>query len=47
VHILDNDKYISSIYGAKDTIESQVLEGCKINMAEIFAEVESLEGEES
>jgi Uma2 family endonuclease len=46
VHILDNGKYISSIYGAKDTIESQVLEDCKINMAEIFAELESLESEE-
>lgn len=36
VFILENGKYFISCYEDKDTIPVHVLEGCKINLAEVF-----------
>ena len=36
VHILDQQKYITSIYGAKSVIPITVLENCQVDFAEIL-----------
>ena len=36
VHILKDGHYISSAYGEEDIIDVHVLEGCQINMQEVF-----------
>jgi Uma2 family endonuclease len=38
VHILENGKYVTSVYSDSDMIPSQVLEGCTILLEEVFAE---------
>ena len=37
VFILENGKYIASVYMEKDNIPVHVLEGCVINLTEVFA----------
>ena len=37
-HILDNDRYYVSAYAETDTPQVHVLEGCTINLAEVFSE---------
>ena len=36
VHILENGKYIITVYGEVDTAPVHVLEGCEINLADAF-----------
>jgi len=38
VHLLKNDEYGVRVYGIENTMPVSVLEGCKINLAEVFAE---------
>ena len=38
VHILKNGEYVTYAYGSDETIPVYVLEGCEINLAEIFEE---------
>jgi len=37
IHILENNKYMISVYGDEDTAPIHVLEGCEVNLAEVFA----------
>ena len=37
VHILENNRYITYAYGENETIPVHVLEGCKIDLSEVFA----------
>jgi len=37
VHILENGKYIITPYGDEDIVPVQVLKGCEIDLAEVFA----------
>jgi len=37
VHILENGKYTVTAYGDEDTAPVSVLEGCEINLTEVFA----------
>ena len=36
VHILDNGKYDITVYGDENTVPARVLEGCKVNLREVF-----------
>lgn len=36
VHVLENEKYFTKYYGDTDVISVHILEGCKINLAEVF-----------
>jgi len=38
IHILSNDNYITHVYTEKETAPVHVLEGCHINLSEVFAE---------
>ena len=38
VHLLDNGRYYITRYAETDTVPVQVLEGCTINLPEVFAE---------
>ena len=38
VHILDNGRYVTNVYGETDHPSVHVLAGCEINLSEIFAE---------
>jgi Uma2 family endonuclease len=38
VHILDDDKYISKIYGEEDVVAVHALAGCVMNMDEVFTD---------
>ena len=38
-HILENGKYFTNTYSEKDTIPVHVLEGCRINMKEVFENI--------
>jgi len=40
VHKLDNDKYNTSVFGESDIIPVHVLEGCQINMNDVWQEVQ-------
>jgi Uma2 family endonuclease len=40
VHVLENNKYITSVYSEADKILVNVLEGCEIDLGEVFAEDE-------
>jgi Uma2 family endonuclease len=37
VHLLENDKYVTTEYDKEDNIPVTVLEGCSINMQDVFA----------
>ena len=39
VHILDNGRYVTSVYGNTDHLPVHVLPGCEINLNEVFAEL--------
>ena len=39
VHILDDDRYITKVYGEEDAVAVHVLYGCVIDMREVFADV--------
>ena len=43
VHILENGRYYTDVYLAEDTVPVYVLEGCEINLADVFAEDEDEE----
>ena len=38
VHILEPGKYVTSVYGETDTVPVHVLEGCVIDLADVFVE---------
>ena len=38
VHILDNGRYVTSVYGDTDHLPVHVLPGCEIDLNEVFAE---------
>jgi len=38
VHTLENDKYVIAAYGSDDTVPVNVLEGCEINLSDVFAD---------
>jgi len=38
VHILDNGRYVTSVYGETDNLPAHVLPGCEICLKDIFAE---------
>ena len=38
VHVLENSKYVIGAYGSDDTVPVNVLEGCEINLSEVFAD---------
>ena len=38
VHILDNGRYYTQVFGERDNLHIHVLEGCVINLSEVFAE---------
>jgi Uma2 family endonuclease len=38
VNVLENGKYVISMYGDEDTAPVGVLEGCEIDLADVFAE---------
>lgn len=38
VHVLEDGKYVTSAYGETDTAPVNVLEGCMINLADVFAQ---------
>ena len=38
VNILSDNRYTTTIYGETDTVRVSVLEGCEINLTEVFAE---------
>lgn len=37
-YILQDGEYITKAYGDEDTVDVQVLEGCQINLTDVFAE---------
>ena len=39
-HVLDNGRYYTSAYADSDIAPVHVLEGCKINLTEVFEEIE-------
>jgi len=45
VHILENGAYTTTYYGDSETIPVHVLEGCQINLADVFAEAPNPEPE--
>ena len=36
VHILESGKYVTSVYGENDKIPAHVLEGCEIDLGDVF-----------
>ena len=38
VHILHSERYVTSAYGETDTVPVHVLEGCEIDLGEVFVE---------
>ena len=45
VFILENKKYIANVYGDTDTAHVHVLDGCRINLADVFSQISEIEGE--
>ena len=39
VHTLESGRYVISVYGEDDTVDVSVLEGCRIVLPDVFAEV--------
>jgi len=39
VHTLENGRYFTAVYGDADAVPVYVLEGCEIDLADVFAEV--------
>ena len=39
VHTLDDDKYITKVYSDEDTVAVHVLDGCVLDMREVFTEI--------
>ena len=39
VHILDNGRYVTGVYGETDKLSVHVLAGCEIDLKDIFAEL--------
>ena len=37
VHVLDNGKYATNVYGDEDIAPVHVLDGCEINLSDVFA----------
>ena len=37
-HVLENGKYVISVHGSEDTVSVHVLEGCEINLPDVFAD---------
>jgi len=38
VHVLENGKYVIGAFGIDDSVPVHVLEGCEINLSEVFAD---------
>ena len=38
VHVLENGRYVTSAYNETDTVPVHILDGCQINMRDVFAE---------
>ena len=38
VHVLEDSKYVIGAYGSDDSVPVNVLEGCEINLSEVFAD---------
>ena len=39
VHVLDNGRYVTNVYGDNDRLSVHVLPGCEIDLKDIFAEL--------